>query len=238
MVEQVYDVLKAQIRQGQYASGEKLPAESELAQQFGVNRLTVRLALQKLNAIGIAETRIGDGTYARQASLRPLLDELLDFYDTPEMQADVKAMRNLLELECIRLAIEKDTVEEKEKLRQCLKDYNESSRAYFKDVDSEQLLDSVTDLDLAFHSQIIHMSHNRLYEDVYRMLKKLVRKNIRSLISRRSHHLVAKGIPLDEKLLDQHTTMCETVCNGNLEEAQKVCQQIIDVLPIPGVDDK
>lgn len=39
------------------------PSESDLADLFGVNRLTVRLALQKLNTLGILDTRVGDGTY-------------------------------------------------------------------------------------------------------------------------------------------------------------------------------
>jgi GntR family transcriptional repressor for pyruvate dehydrogenase complex len=31
--------------------GEKIPSESELADMYGVNRLTIRLALQQLNLI-------------------------------------------------------------------------------------------------------------------------------------------------------------------------------------------
>ena len=61
--EQVCEAIQEQISGGVWRVGDKLPSESELAQKFGVNRLTVRMALQKLNALGIVETRTGSGTF-------------------------------------------------------------------------------------------------------------------------------------------------------------------------------
>ena len=61
--EQVCEAIQAQISSGVWKVGDKLPSESELAAKFGVNRLTVRMALQKLNALGIVETRTGSGTF-------------------------------------------------------------------------------------------------------------------------------------------------------------------------------
>ena len=54
--EQVFEALQSQISSGVWKVGDRLPSEGELAERYGVNRLTVRVALQKLNALGVVET--------------------------------------------------------------------------------------------------------------------------------------------------------------------------------------
>ena len=61
--EQVFEALQSQISSGVWKVGDRLPSEGELAERYGVIRLTVRVALQKLNALGVVETRTGSGTY-------------------------------------------------------------------------------------------------------------------------------------------------------------------------------
>ena len=64
--EQVFTQLKELLVQGEWKPGEKLPSENELAAQFGVSRITVRQALQKLGALGLVETRLGEGSFVKQ----------------------------------------------------------------------------------------------------------------------------------------------------------------------------
>jgi len=47
------------IREGKLGAGERLPSERELAEQFGVSRVTVRDALRILEAGGLIEIRVG-----------------------------------------------------------------------------------------------------------------------------------------------------------------------------------
>lgn len=42
-----------------------IPSEHELKERFNVNRNTIRAALNRMNALGIIETRQGDGTYLK-----------------------------------------------------------------------------------------------------------------------------------------------------------------------------
>jgi DNA-binding FadR family transcriptional regulator len=51
------------IRTGEYGSGTKLPAERDLARQFGVSRTTVREALLALEIRGLVEVRTGSGAF-------------------------------------------------------------------------------------------------------------------------------------------------------------------------------
>jgi GntR family phosphonate transport system transcriptional regulator len=51
------------IAQGRYDTGDKLPAEAQLAARFGVNRHTVRRALAEMAAGGLVHARRGAGVF-------------------------------------------------------------------------------------------------------------------------------------------------------------------------------
>jgi len=68
LYEQIAEQVEALIRDGSFARGTRLPAERELAEQLGVSRPSIREALIALEAAGLIETRIGDGTYVRDTA--------------------------------------------------------------------------------------------------------------------------------------------------------------------------
>lgn len=51
------------IGRGVYAPGERLPSEHSLAEQYGVNRHTIRRSLASLGQIGLVRSSQGSGTY-------------------------------------------------------------------------------------------------------------------------------------------------------------------------------
>jgi GntR family transcriptional regulator len=65
---QIYLVLRERLHEGAFDQG--LPGEMALMQQFGVARVTVRRALEKLSAEGLIERRPGRGT-TRSQPARP-----------------------------------------------------------------------------------------------------------------------------------------------------------------------
>ena len=60
---QVYLVLAEQLNEGRFADG--VPAEMQLAKDFGVGRVTVRRALERLVSDGLIERSPGRGTVPR-----------------------------------------------------------------------------------------------------------------------------------------------------------------------------
>ena len=62
---QVADQLRQLLDSGEYAVGARLPAERELAEQFGLSRPTVREALIALEVEGRIRIRVGSGIYVR-----------------------------------------------------------------------------------------------------------------------------------------------------------------------------
>jgi GntR family transcriptional regulator len=60
-------ILREQIARGAPPPGASLPTEEALCNEFGVSRITVRRALQDLEAQGLVERRQGRGTYVIEA---------------------------------------------------------------------------------------------------------------------------------------------------------------------------
>jgi DNA-binding GntR family transcriptional regulator len=69
IAEQVTQELHKRILEGVYSPGERLPSESELADEMSVSRGSVRSAMASLAAAGLIDRRQGDGTYVRDVKL-------------------------------------------------------------------------------------------------------------------------------------------------------------------------
>lgn len=64
----VYLVLRQQIADGTYGPAAPMPSEKILAQQFGVSRITIRKAMDRLSQEGSVDRERGRGTFARPQS--------------------------------------------------------------------------------------------------------------------------------------------------------------------------
>jgi DNA-binding FadR family transcriptional regulator len=71
--EDVAEQLRDAILDGRYRAGQKLPPERELAEEFGVNRTSIREAIKVLEGLGLILVRQGNG-----ATVQPLVDSSLD----------------------------------------------------------------------------------------------------------------------------------------------------------------
>jgi GntR family transcriptional regulator, arabinose operon transcriptional repressor len=61
----IYDALLAEIQQGQYRSGDRLPSELELCKRFQSSRITVAKAINSLQHEGLVVRRAGSGSYVQ-----------------------------------------------------------------------------------------------------------------------------------------------------------------------------
>ncbi len=66
---QIADDIEQAIIRGDFAGGEKLPGELEIAERFGVNRHTVRRALAELYERGLVRAERGSGTFVETARI-------------------------------------------------------------------------------------------------------------------------------------------------------------------------
>ena len=95
--EQVVQQLETRIRRGDLAPGQRLPAERELSEQFGVSRSVIREAVKMLDAMGLIESRQGSGIYVRQHPA-PLISRALTISVAPQEEQPVHAFYEFREL--------------------------------------------------------------------------------------------------------------------------------------------
>lgn len=77
---QLHQILKERILDGSYAANSQLPSESELTDEFGISRATVRSALSALETEGFIVRRWGVGTFVAEAPpIAHPISEALDF---------------------------------------------------------------------------------------------------------------------------------------------------------------
>jgi GntR family transcriptional regulator, transcriptional repressor for pyruvate dehydrogenase complex len=74
--EQLADRLMLRIFRGEFAPGERLPSERQLAAQCRVDRTTLRMALKQLSRMGLLEARHGSGIRVKDYRLYGGLDVL------------------------------------------------------------------------------------------------------------------------------------------------------------------
>jgi DNA-binding transcriptional regulator YhcF (GntR family) len=70
--QQIAGVLRAAIRTGRFAPGDRLPSQHELAERYAVARETVKTALRMLRDERLVVTRQGSGAFVRSQSERPV----------------------------------------------------------------------------------------------------------------------------------------------------------------------
>ncbi len=120
-VDAVAEQLRGRILSGAMAPGAKLPAERELALQLKVNRLTLRAALARLEALGLIATQHGVGTVVRdfrQHGGIESLPRLIAVLRERDARAYIAHVRDVFELrrtiatEAVALAAQRHTDED------------------------------------------------------------------------------------------------------------------------------
>src|SRR5438045_5906772 len=72
LYEQIVQQVEESIQKGDLKTGDQLPPERELAQQFGVSRTAVREAVKALREKGFVEAYPGRGTFIMETSSHPI----------------------------------------------------------------------------------------------------------------------------------------------------------------------
>jgi GntR family transcriptional repressor for pyruvate dehydrogenase complex len=149
----IADQIREAIVSGKVQQGERLAPERELAEQFGVSRVTVRDALRALEAMGLLEVKVGarGGAFVTAPTgsivAQTMSDMMLMSAVTPE---DVVEARLIVELGTVTLACARASDDDLRLLRE----HCERARA---------ALDAKTytrELSWEFHALLAHMAHN------------------------------------------------------------------------------
>lgn len=215
----VSDKIKELIMNHTWKAGQKIPTEMELSRSFGVNRLTVRIALQRLSALGLLDIRVGDGTYVKQFDLNHQIHELADFYISPETIENVIEYREIMESGCVPAMIRRYTEEELEHFHELCLRFQEELEQYYEEKDpekAERIFFKTVDTSEEMHASLISMTHNNLMMYAFSLAKEPMRrhmhynaaKRIQDLDSDQKNIWVGRWIALYEALLKKNEEQC------------------------------
>jgi GntR family transcriptional repressor for pyruvate dehydrogenase complex len=149
IVEQVRQLM----RQGQLKPGDRLPAERELCEHFGVSRVTVREALRMLESSGLVDIRVGarGGAFVTTPTSERVGDGLADLLTLSVISAgNVTEVRLILEVGLVPLVCERATEEDLAALDEIIA----RSKTALSNGDYSM------DLSAEFHVQVARATHN------------------------------------------------------------------------------
>jgi len=152
LYEQIVQQIEQSIRKGVLKAGDQLPAERELAEQFGVSRTAVREAVKALHEKGLVEAYPGRGTFITSEtsnSIRITLDRMIK---TGQLEGTLQLVevREILEPEIAALAATRANEETLKEMRQAVKVMDEA----------QEDPDAYIEADLDFHLALAEAAAN------------------------------------------------------------------------------
>jgi DNA-binding FadR family transcriptional regulator len=203
---QVLSEIEKLIKNGVWKVGEKIPAEPELVEQFGVSRNTLREAIQSLIHAGILEAKQGDGTYILTNSrLDAIIAKKLKSTDIIE----ILEVRSLIEKELAKKACQKASQEQIEELFKCLDRRNQ--------VYEDQ--SEAVKVDMEFHLYIANIAGNTLLYDLYKSMYGHISNLIGIYFQETNYH----------KQDELHNGLYEAIKNRDEEKAIYVISTLIEM---------
>ena len=205
--QQVFDQLREQILAGDWKPGDKLPSENELAAQFGVSRVTVRNALQKLSGLGLLETHFGEGSFVRGAGTEAALNQLVPLlYLGRETLRDILTFRRMVEGPICEIACRRATDGEIAQLRELLGQMERAGGdlAAFAQADS------------AFHCALARLTRSKMMQQIYQIIDDAMQSACRQNVRRQN---AAAALRWYHEILDAFDARASARARQAMEQA-------------------
>jgi GntR family transcriptional repressor for pyruvate dehydrogenase complex len=199
--------IRSAILEGKLQPGDRLPNERDLAERFGVSRVTVRDALRTLEAAGLLEIRLGasGGPFVTTPSAQLVGEGISNMLVMSAVQPDqIAEARLILELGTVELVVERATDEEIEELRELVEQGARALEA--GEYDSE--------LSREFHAVLARLAHNAAIE--------LVTETFAGPLSM---HAVREREPTEvshRRTVDEHLALVEAIADRDTERAREI----------------
>ncbi|WP_422374992.1 FadR/GntR family transcriptional regulator [Roseibium sp.] len=211
-VEQIEDL----ILKGVLRSGDRLPAERDLAEQLAVSRPVLRDALKLLEERELIEARRGGGTFVADL-IGPIFSEAIIQLISrhPSAKSDYFEFRRGIEGQAAALAADRAAPSDVKRLDDIISQMNAAHEA--GDRKAESLLD------VAFHHAVGEAAHNVVMLHTLRSCYRLLENGVFYDRGRLYHQPTARV-----DLLAQHAAIADAIRSGNAEAARRASEDHID----------
>ena len=95
--QQIYEVLRAKIQQGEWGTGVLFPTEMDLMAEYRVSRATIRQVMERLVGEGLIYRQQGRGTFVSEPTLEQGLTRIISFTEDMNRRGLLPATRILAE---------------------------------------------------------------------------------------------------------------------------------------------
>lgn len=211
IVEQIQDMIMT----GELKSGDKLPSERSLAEQFDASRSSIREAMRSLEILGVLESRQGEGNFVRDTTDGEWLEPISVMFKLSNGTfEEILEMRMIIETESAALAAVRMNKEERRALKAIMDGIRVS--------DSEE---ERAALDQDFHVMLAKGSKNILIMTVMQAINTILKNFIEE--ARKSINVWSAESDL---LLEQHQNICNAVILGQSEQAREAMNVHFDLV--------
>lgn len=218
LTQTLVDDFTQKIAQKQFKTGDKLPTEMSIMQNFGVSRTVVREALSKLQASGFVETHHGIGTFV----LEPTADSRFRVSGVPLISdGDVQTaleFRLGIEVECAGLAALRRTPEQIKAMRAVLDEFEQNAgEKSAKKSGFNQSLGNTVAPDFQFHLLLAQAAHNRYFVDLMSHLGTSIIPRTRLDVAKKVSHRVPAYL---SRVNQEHEAIYAAVVRQDAESAR------------------
>jgi GntR family transcriptional repressor for pyruvate dehydrogenase complex len=229
LAEQVAGSIKEAILAGEWAPGEALPTEPELAEAFGVSRAVVRDATRMLVAQGLVEAQHGRGVFVTESQVEAFGDALLLALRREGATVwDVEQFEQMVLPEVCALAATQATNQEIAQLKKLAADYIDlyaalSEEQWESDDQADRMArETASEAFTALISAVFKATHNTMWQ--------LLVQPILRLRSMRYWETGDADIPPDLFLaMEKHwvDTLVEAVAGGDAGAAREAVTELV-----------
>jgi GntR family transcriptional regulator, transcriptional repressor for pyruvate dehydrogenase complex len=197
----IVDQLLEQINTGILKPGDRLPPERELAEIFSVSRTVIREATRTMEYMGFLQSKVGNGTFVRQVTFDKIIDPF-QVYLTQDEQfiMELIEIRLLLETEIARLAAQRASAADKDRIAQAL------------DMMEHEIISGDNGLtgENAFHDALASAAKNTAIIKILSMCNDLISKTCKVTLDIPGHSRVA---------WHEHKMIFEAIEHGDAKKA-------------------
>jgi GntR family transcriptional regulator, sialic acid-inducible nan operon repressor len=207
LYEDVMQRIMTAIKEGSMRAGDTLPSERELMNYYNVGRPAIREALQNMARIGLVELNPGERAKVSAPSFSNLM-QTVDLTTSGILRNSEKSLQELkearlvFEVQMVRLATERATQADLERLEQ----------RHLAHVASLSNLSLFAQCDMAFHREIANITGNSIFP--------ALSGSLITWLSEFYQHLVrVKGA--EEVTLAEHSEILAAIKSGNADRAEQ-----------------
>lgn len=203
---QIAEQIRRSIMSGEFAPGDRLPPERELAEMFGVSRPSVREALKVLGSSGLVEVLQGGGTTVKSLMEQGSGNTLGEMIRVEQERAlDVIEVRKCMESWTAYFAAQRALPEDLRRMEEIIDGMRQNL----------ELLQPSEDLDANFHLAVARATHNivwlHLMQNIFDAMKEFQRGVWRAI------YLTTKD---QHQLFSHHQAVYQAINNRDAERAR------------------